>query len=197
MRPDCDYMLFVDDDMFPETEALMRLLRREKPVISPLCTTRIPPVKPAVKLYDSKADQWIPPSEPFPPNTVLTGEFSVGAAFLLIDRASIDALKEYYLSAHDWLEDNRRTFDRLHVRADLRERERKRKEEVRRGFWERDKVLRIWDYPIGENELQLGEDVGLCRKLQRLHIPVSIDTGVTVGHLGQHPYGPWDWAPKA
>ena len=189
-RPDAD-VLFVDDDMLPPKEALVQLLSHKVPVASALCTTKVPPVTLAVKVYDEASDQFIP-IQRFRPDTVVTGKFGAGAAFLLLSRETIERLKEYYLSARDWIEDNRRTFDRLHVRSENREKERARKEEIRRALWEREKYLRVFDYPVGENELQFGEDVGLCRHLIQLGIPVSIDTGVIIGHLGEHPYGPWD-----
>ena len=112
--------------------------------------------------------------------------------FLLLSRETIEQLKEYYLSARDWLEANRRCFDRMHVRAENREKERAHKAEIRRANWDREKYLLVFDYPVGENELQFGEDVGMCWHLMQLGIPVLIDTGVIVGHLGEYPYGPWD-----
>ena len=189
-RPDAD-VLFVDDDMLPPKEALVQLLSHRVPVASALCTSRMPPINLAVKLYDDASHQFIP-VERMRPDKLVTDKFGVGAAFLLLSRDTIERLKEYYVSSRDWLEANRRCHDRMHVRAEFREKERARKEEIRRANWDREKYLLVFDYPVGENELQFGEDIGLCWHLAQLGIPVSIDTGVIVGHLGEHPYGPWD-----
>jgi hypothetical protein len=186
-----DYALFVDDDMVPEPEALNQLLAHRVPVVSAACTTRVPPVRLAAKVYDEKSDQFVP-LEAIRPDRLVTGQFAVGAAFLLMDRATIESLREYYLSARDWLDENIRLLNRLHVRADLREKERARKEEIRRAHFEREKMLRVFDFPVADSELQLGEDIALSRKLVNLGIPVSIDASVAVGHLGEHTYGPWD-----
>lgn len=190
-RPDSEFVLFLDDDMLPRPDALVRLLSHQLPVVSALCTTRIPPVRFALKLYDEASDQFIP-IQAIREDKVVTGPFGVGAAFLLMNRTTIEALKEYYFTARDWLDDNTKLLNRLHVRAEWREKERARKEQIRRGFWEREKVLRVFDMLIGENELKHGEDVSLSKHLIRLGIPISVDSGAVVGHLGEYPYGPWD-----
>lgn len=191
VRPDADYALFVDDDMLPERDALIRLVERAQPVVSALSTTRVPPVRIAAKLYHEPSDQFVP-LDSIRPDALVTGKFSIGAAFLLINRGTIDRLIEYYLSARDWVDENRRLLDRLHVRAENREKERARKEQIRRANWERERYLQVFDFPTGENELQLGEDVALSRRLLALGVPVAIDTALHVAHLGEHPYGVWD-----
>jgi hypothetical protein len=191
VRPDADYVLMVDDDMLPEPDALLKLLAHGVPVASAACTTKVPPVALAAKVYDSIADQFVP-LDALRPDALCHGPFAVGAAFLLIDRKTIDALIEYHLSAQDWLDENRRLLDRLHVRTEGRERERARKEEIRRAHWERERLVRIFDFPINESELQLGEDIALGRRLLNLKIPVAIDSSVAVGHLGEYAFGPWN-----
>jgi glycosyltransferase involved in cell wall biosynthesis len=191
VRPDADFALMVDDDMMPEPDVLVKLLARDVPVVSAFCTTRVPPVQIAAKRYDEASDQFVPLAA-LRPDTLVSGPYAVGGAFLLLRRDAIDALKEYYLSANDWLVENRRLFDRLHVRAENREKERARKETIRRANWAREKYLQVFDYPTTENELQLGEDIALSRKLLGLNIPVAIDTAVQVAHLGEYPFGPWD-----
>lgn len=197
MRPDSDWVLFLDDDMVPENAALVRLLKFDVPAISALCTSRLPPVRPAVRLYSAEVDGWIPPGEAFPENTLLSGPFAVGAAFLLLRRDTVEKLKEYYLSARDWLDDRTQEMNRLHVRSEWREKERQRKEEKRRANFKSDKTLRIFEYLVGEDEQQLGEDISVCKKMIRLNIPMAIDTGTAVLHVGEKFYGPADWNPEA
>ena len=74
----------------------------------------------------------------------------------------------------------------------MREKERSRKEKIRRERWERDRLLRVFDFPVTDAEDQLGEDIAFSRKLLNLNIPVAIDTSVAVGHLGEYPFGIWD-----
>lgn len=191
VREDADFALFADDDMLPERNALVKLIERNVPVVSALCTTRVPPVEIAAKLYHAASDQYVP-LDALRPDTLVSGQFAVGAAFLLVRREVIDRLIEYYLSAFDWMAENRRLFDRLHARGEYREQERARREEIRRANWERSRYLQVFDFPTAENEFQLGEDIALSRRLLALGIPVAIDTAVSVAHLGEHPYGVWD-----
>lgn len=186
-----DYALMVDDDMLPDRDAILRLMERDVPVVSALCTTRVPPVQIAAKKYDAASEQFVPLAA-LRPDTLVSGEFAVGGAFLLLRRDAIQALREYYLSARDWLAENRRLHDRLHVRADYREKERARKEGIRRAMWDRERFLRVFDYPVIETEQELGEDIAFSRKCLELGIPVAIDTAVPVAHVGDYTYGIWD-----
>lgn len=187
IRPDSTHALFVDDDMLPRENALCNLLACDEPVVSALCTTRVDPVEIAAKVYAADSDQFHP-LETVNLGKVVSGPFAVGAAFLLFQRATADKLIEYYLSAQDWIAENRRTLDRLKVRSENRESERKRMEEVRRASFERERYCRVFDYPVIENQMQLGEDVSYSRKLLQLGIPVAIDGRTIVGHLGVKPY---------
>jgi hypothetical protein len=191
VRADADFALFVDDDMLPPKRALMKLVAHDVPVVSALCTTRQPPIEIAAKVYNPDEDQFHP-LDTVNLTRMVTGQFGVGTAFTLLRRDVIDTLQEYYLSAQDWLCENRRRLDRMHVRAELREKERRHLEAIRRAQYAKDKHLRVFDYLVGENELQLGEDVTLSRRLIQLGIPVSIDGTVIVGHCGEWAYDVYD-----
>lgn len=191
-REDADGVLFLDDDMVPEPSAAWNILQHaDVPVVSALCTSRVAPVELVAKLYDETSDQFIP-LDTVKPDRLLIGKLAVGAAFLLMRRSAIDALIEHYLSAGDWLADNRRLLDRLKVRSECREAERRRREEIRRSNFTREKFLCVFDTPTTENELKLGEDICLSRRLIQLGIPVGIDSSIAVGHIGEYSYGPWD-----
>ena len=190
-RPDADYVLLIDDDMIPEPQALVKCIGHGAPVVSAACTTRVPPVRHVTLIYEEASDQFLQ-VEALRPGKLLRGKFAVGGAFLVLSRETLDALREYYLSARDWLADNRRLLDRLHVRTEYRERERAHKESLRRAQWEREKLLRVFDFPVNEAEVQLGEDIAFARKLLALGIPVAIDTEIAVGHLGEQVFGTWN-----
>ena len=125
-------------------------------------------------------------------NKLLVGQFAVGAACLLIDPPTIAALLEYNLTARDWVDENRRVFERMHVRSGMIELERARKEGLRRERWKDHRFCRVFDYGILDNELELGEDVSFSRKLIRLGIDSALDTGTVVAHVGERPFGIWD-----
>jgi hypothetical protein len=190
LSPEADYALFVDDDMVTDADALMRLLEHQVPVVSALCTTR-PPVDLPFKVYEPRADQFVPLAE-LKPDSLVRGQFAVGAAFLLVERSVLERLREFYLTAGDWLYFERRTLDRLHVRTELREAERARREGIRRAGFARDGYLRVFDRNLTPDDRRLGEDMDLSRKLVGLGIETAIDTATVVAHVGDYPYGPWD-----
>jgi hypothetical protein len=189
-RPDSD-VLFVDDDMVPQKDALLRLIDAGRPVISALCTTRVAPVRIAAKVYSAATGEfgWL---ERVNLSKVVDGPFAPGTAFLLMTRDTIDKVREYHLSARDWVDENSRLLSRLHVRTGLREAERKRREDIRRGLWELNRWLRIFDFPVNDDERQLGEDISLGRKLFNLRIPVALDGTTPVGHLGEYAWSVYD-----
>ena len=183
--------LFIDDDMIPEKDALLRLADARRPVISALCTTRGHPVRIAAKAFNADTGEfgWL---ETVNLTKVISGPFAPGTAFLLMDRATIDKLFEYHLSANDWEDEHRCLCSRLRVRSEQRETERARRERLRWKLWQTEKYARIFDYPVTDDELQLGEDISLGRKLLRLGIPVAIDGSTPVGHLGEYAYSVYD-----
>lgn len=191
IRPDADYVLFVDDDMCPLPRAALDLMEHERPVVSALCTTRIPPVELAARLWHEPSQQFVP-FDQLREDRLFSGQLAVGAAFLMVQRPVIDQLVEYYLSAQDWLDERRRELDRLRVRSEFRENEQARKAEIRRARYVKEQYVRVFDFPVGDDEIQLGEDICLSRRLIALKIPVAIDTQVSVGHIGEYSYGPWD-----
>lgn len=190
-REDVDFVMLLDDDMLPEQDALVRMLRRNVPVVTALCTTRHPPVEIAAKVYKPEEDQFHPLAT-VNLDRMITGSFGVGTAFVLIKREVIETLIEYHLSAQDWLEENRRRLDRMHVRAEMREKERAHIEEIRRLNFSKDKHMRLFDYQVIENEQQLGEDITFSRRLIKCGIPVAIDGTLHVGHVGEYAYSVMD-----
>jgi hypothetical protein len=190
--PEATHALFVDDDMLPQPDSLIRLLDADKPVITALCTTRGPrAIMIASKVYDQRLDKFGSLAR-VNRARVITGQFAPGFAFLLIDRPTIEVLTEYHLSGMDWLHENTAMLNRMAVRADRREAERKHLETIRRQRFKNSRRLRLFDFPVTDDDEELGEDVGIGRKLLRLGIPVSIDGTTPVGHMGEHPWGPWD-----
>ena len=192
--PDADVTVFIDDDMFPEPMALVKLIEhtKEHPVVSAACTTRTRPVKLCIKYFNRESQEFLEMDD-IPRNKPFLEEVAVGTAFLALRKDVIEQLIEQYLSAADWMEERRREFDRLHVRAELRERERARIEGIRRTAWEQHRQLKIFRFGKIDNEIDLGEDVTLCYRLMQLGIKVLVDPTIIVGHLGDYPYSLADY----
>lgn len=190
IRKDSDFVLFVDDDMIPVTGALNRLIDHDMPVVSALCVTRSLPPKIAAKRYVHESGRYAA-LEHCPDNTVMVGDYSVGAAFLLVKTAVIAQVIEFVLSGRDWLELNRKAHDRLKVRSENREAERRRIEADRRARYETEGMAPVFQFTLMDDSgPHISEDHHFCRLLHALGIPVAIDTGALVGHMGDFPYSP-------
>lgn len=187
LRDDSTHVLFCDDDMAPPKDALCRLLERKVPVVSGLCTTRELPPTIAAKVYDPQADRYVK-MDRIRMGDLIDGPFGVGTGFLLVERGVLELALECHITGQDWIEENRRMFDRLHVRVEARERERARVAAIRKELWDNEQFHLVFRYGMQENGLELGEDLNFCRNLTRLGIPIAIDTAVVVGHIGDFPY---------
>ena len=189
IRPDSDLVLFTDDDMIPVESAITRLAEHNRPVCSALCTNRKLPLAIAAKRYDVETDTFYEMPE-LGENVLVSGPFAVGFGFVMLQRTVIDSLVEYVLSGRDWLALQRRTLDRLRVRAEAREEERQRIEKARRVLYGQTGIAPVFQLLMADNQREISEDFHVGRLLAHLGIDVSIDTGCLVGHLGDFPYSP-------
>ncbi len=187
IRPDADFVLFIDDDMLPVEGALIRLLSHDVDCVSALCTTRNFPVKIAARHYIAETDTFTPLHE-VPENTLLAGNLAVGFGCVLVRRAVIDRVVEHVITGRDWLEFNRAMFDRLKVRAENRELERQRVEQARRRLWEVERYAPVFQIGMHRDQYEIAEDMHFSKLLHQLGVVVHLDTGCLVGHIGEFPY---------
>lgn len=190
IRKNCEAVLFCDDDMLPQRDALCNLIAHNLPVVSALCTTRTPPVVLTVRSYDEDTGLFHRIDE-VEEGCVMVGKIGCGAAFLLVKRKILEAVRDFWLTANDWVADNRGLFTRLGVAAATIEQERARIEKERCAFIRADggKAV-IFDLFSLPNGFQVGEDLGFCRRVIQLGHKVGCDTTVQVAHIGDYPYGP-------
>lgn len=192
IRPDCEAVLFCDDDMVPETDALVRLIDDDQPIVSGLCTSRGFPVKLCISAYDEKEDLFHH-IEHVDEGALMIGKLGAGAAFMLVRREVIEAVTVQWLGAHDWLADNKAMFDRMNVSKFRRGEERERIAKLRAEFrdsGEPRSVPTVFNLHDHESGRQMGEDVGFCRRCLQLGYKVAVDTTVQVGHVGDFPFHP-------
>lgn len=190
VRTDSDFVLFVDDDMIPVEGALYRLMRQRVQIASALCTTRSIPPRLAAKTYDKESGRFLP-VETFKENVFIRGPWAPGFGFVLVQTQTLFLMIEWVLSGADWIELNRAQHNRLHVRVEYREMERKRISEARRRMWEAERFAPVFQMPLQDEYQQtISEDNHFFRLAHHMNIPVWLDTGCTVGHLGDFPYSP-------
>jgi len=191
IRPDATHVLMMDDDMVAEDDAIVRLLENDEPVVSALTTNRIPPIHLIPQVWDGSLERYLP-MESVNLKRPVTGNFAVGGAFLLLRRDAIDALVNDYLTAGDWMREQHRMFDRMAVKRDHREREQRRRAEKRQFRYNLFKELRIFNFPVDDDEAELSEDFALSDKIRALGFKTTIDGTVRIGHMGEYPFGVWD-----
>jgi hypothetical protein len=196
-REDYDYLLFVDDDMVPGyPDAVKYLVDLDVPVVAPLFTTRSEPVSLTVKQWDAATDSFkgIESLKEAADDKILMGPFCLGLAFTLIRRDAFEKVVEYHLSGQDWLDENRKLLDRLHVRMENRERERRNIEIERRAQYAKDRVAYVFDRNLQPFGVRPGEDIAFGRRLLRCGIDVALDCRLEMapGHVGTYAFGIWD-----
>lgn len=193
IRDNADYVLLCDDDMLPEPDALKKLLARRLPVVSAHTVSRGIPVKISAKAYDPTEDLFYAITAGFKEDHLYKGKFGVGTGFLLLKKSVIDAAKEYWLSGEDWLADNRPMFERLNVHEDNIVEERNRIAAGRRSCVAAGGRLGVFHFHRDPTtSWEFGEDISFSRRLIQLGYEIGIDTAVSVGHIGDFPYGPWN-----
>lgn len=187
-RKDADYLIMIDDDMMPEPEAFVKMIRHGQPVVSALCTTRVPPIRLCMHMWNPEKRHFCPVDlDRF--DAAVRGPFAVGTGLICMSAAVVDELIEQYLSGADWMEENRGLFDRLEVSKPRREKERARIESVRREEYAKNPATaRVFGYPVLDNQFQMGEDICLGFKLRWLERDVIVDPFIGVGHCGIYPY---------
>lgn len=196
IRRDADFVLYCDDDMLPRPHCLEWLMKLDAPLAAPLFTTRSEPVVITLKEWDAAEKVFKPVGfkDGFE-NKALKGNFAIGMALTLIRRDCLDTVREYVLSARDWMDEHRGMMDRLHVRSENREKERQRIEAIRREAWAADYTANIFRRERTDRDDSYGEDISFGRRLMGCGIESVVDTRENnyVGHLGDYAYGPWDF----
>jgi len=105
-RPNCDYVLFMDDDIVPEPDYLDRLLAHKKDIVGGLCTQRQDPPRPTIR-------QWMEETQNYGaliewPHGGLIEVDAIGTGFLLLSRRVIEDVarayhpKEYAKDGRGW-----------------------------------------------------------------------------------------------
>lgn len=190
IRPDSDHVLFIDDDMIPVPGALLKLMQHKVPIASALCTTRTIPTTLAARIYDVETRRFQPVTK-YNENVLTCGPWAPGFGFVVIETPVLFDIIEYVLAGKDWMEFNRPQLDRLCVRTEHREKERLRISEARRKMWAAEGIAAVFQMPLHDEFQQtISEDNYFFKLAHHMGVKVWLDTGCTVGHLGDFPYSP-------
>jgi len=180
-----DFVLFMDDDMVPPVDALIKMLAHDKDIVAGACTVRKDPPHPNFRVWVPElfsfrtAFDWPGCRNTEPPPDGLIEVGGVGAAFLLVRTTVLDKIGEYYLSCR---------FEREHmgmseeVAQRVEAGRRKMAEETGNEFW-----FEFLKHPWGDGEF--GEDLSFCFKARECGYKIFVDVTVKVGHVGTYAYG--------
>lgn len=170
------HVLFLDDDIAPPEDALVRLLRHEKDIVAAACTRRVDPPVPNFRMFDEKTGDYRQVVE-WPMGQLI--EFGgAGTGMMLITRGALDKIAEAYITCAYEREFLGSSDDKV---ALLTEGRRKYFEETGDASW-----FRFLPHPEGRGEY--GEDISFCRMARLCNIPVYVDTAVQPEHMGDYGY---------
>lgn len=176
-----DFVLFMDDDMVPEPDDLVKLLSHDLDFVAGACTVRKDPPLPNFRVWNEElrtfhtAFHWL--------GDGLIEVAGVGLAFALVRTTVLDRVGEYTMSCH---------YEREQL--GMKEEFAVRMEAGRRKY-AREKGNEFWfeflKHPWGDGEY--GEDISFCLKARGAGIKLFVDTTVRPGHLGSYAFGIGDY----
>lgn len=211
-----DHVLFIDDDIVPQPDALMRLLSHKKDIVAALCTKRVDPPIPNMLWLEESMD-FSPILKWKIPNPLMKVD-AAGTGMMLISREAIEAVAEFHMRC-GW---ERQVFGRMFNRAldnafakadggalldpalrhfaelaaEDMERQLLLEEEQRRETYRRTGNAQWFQFLQKlNNRGEYGEDVSFCFKARFCGIDTHTDTSVTPGHIGDYVYSIDDYAP--
>lgn len=94
-----DYIFFLDDDVIPPPDAILRLINHKVPIISGIYYRRNLPITPVMLRNIPEGRQWV---TEYPTNTLIEVDF-VGAGCFLIHRSVLESLPPLSPKCH-WFE---------------------------------------------------------------------------------------------
>jgi hypothetical protein len=171
------HVLFIDDDIVPEPDYLVRMLKHDKDIIAALCTRRQDPPIPNARLYNEEAKRYEELWE-FPDGLVEVG--AIGTGMMLISRHALQQVMEVYLQC----------LHEKHVYGLTDERVKEMQaartaafDEDANGWW-----FRFLECENGVGEL--GEDIGFCWAASKYAgLKIYADTTLQPEHMGDYGYG--------
>lgn len=171
------HVLFMDDDIVPGPDYLVRMLKHNKDIIAALCTRRQDPPIPNARLYNEEAKRYEELWE-FPDGLVEVG--AIGTGMMLLSRHALQQVMEVYLQClhekHVYGLSDERVKEMQAARTAAFD-------EDANGWW-----FRFLECENGVGEL--GEDIGFCWAANKYAgLKIYADTTLQPEHMGDYGYG--------
>jgi hypothetical protein len=178
------HILFIDDDIVVEPDALERLLSHKKDIVAGLCTARQDPPVPNMKTWNSERQEaekiW-----DWPEGKLVSGVM-VGTGLMLISKHALEQVAQVYFDCL-WEQDVYGfSGEKL---AAWKAARLKRFDEMKACYW-----FRVLPSPTGD--IEMGEDMNFCYLAKTYAgIETYVDTSVQPGHIGKYPFSIRDFVP--
>lgn len=171
------HVLFIDDDIVPEQDYLVRMLKHNVDIIAALCTRRQDPPIPNARIYNEEARRYEELWE-WPDGLVEVG--AIGTGMMLLTRHALQQVMEVYLQC-------------VHEKAMYAVSDEwvKRTQEGRTKAFDEDANGWWFQFLNCENGVgELGEDISFCWKArQYAGLKIYADTTLQPEHMGDYGYG--------
>lgn len=172
------HILFIDDDIVPEPDSLLKLLAHKVDIVAGLCTFRCDPPLPNARYYDDKSFRFYEMRDWSADGLVEVD--AVGTGMMLISREALQKVADVWFEAK--LERDRYGVSDEWVAA-ASEARTKAFDNYPNAFWFQ--FAPTPDYGVRE----FGEDISFCHKAQKFAgLKVWVDTSINPEHIGEYGY---------
>jgi len=180
------HVLFIDDDIEPGPDSLVRLLSHEKDIVGALCTVRTDPPNVTLREFDDMTGDF--KSRLHWKRNELLQIDGIGTGMMLVSRKALDEVGEFYLSCGY---EKRLYGDTPEIQA-LAVRRRVEFDDKREPRWWKNACW-FQCLPALNGRGEYGEDISFCLKAKFCGIPVFCDTAVQPKHHGDYGYSVTDF----
>lgn len=173
-----DFVLFIDDDIAPAPDAMIRMLAHKVDVVAAACTLRCDPPMPNFRIFNEETLTYHTCFDWSREGLIGGLNYGVGTGMILLSHDVLQKVGEYYINCkfeEKFWGVSGDALDRLQTA-----RQEKAKETA--NFW----WYEFLKHPLGDGEY--GEDISFCFKCTQLGIPVHVDTTVRPKHIGDYGY---------
>lgn len=177
------HVLFWDDDIVPEPDALVKLLSHQKDIIVGLCTCRTDPPIPNIRYWKPEEKRY---EEIISWDDGLIEIGAGGTGFMLISRRGLEVVAEAYFNCLVERDIYKMPAD---TAIEMGKRRREAFDKTAACQW-----FRCLPYVEGIGEM--GEDVSFCHMARHYGgLKVYCDTTVQPGHVGKYEFSARDFIP--
>jgi hypothetical protein len=178
------HVLFVDDDIVPDRDSIVKMLRHDKDFVGAMCVARVDPPQPVIRRFNPE-NGFYEPIVRWNELEPLIEVDAVGTGMVLVKRAVFDAVAQYWIECRREQELYGLAGERLETIS-----------AARKDFYAKNQ--NAWWFQFMERAdcvAEYGEDVSFCHKVRACGFKIHVDVTVAPGHVGDYAYSLSDFKP--